>query len=88
MQIKYHHQFIKSYKKRIRCYSSLAQKFQSRLKIFMNDPTNPILKNHRLTGDLKGYWSFSVTGDVRIIYRVENDELLLYDIGTHNQVYR
>lgn len=46
-----------------------------------------ILHNHKLAGDKSGFWAFSITGDVRVVYLKEGDDVLLYDIGSHNQVY-
>lgn len=31
---------------------------------------------------------FSVTGDYRIIYRIEKGLIQLLDLGTHSQIYR
>ena len=36
--------------------------------------TLPALRLHKLTGDLKGYWSVSVTGNWRIIFTFEDGE--------------
>lgn len=36
-------------------------------------------KLHKLTGDLKGFWSLSVTKNWRIIFRIEEDGNI-YDV--------
>lgn len=37
---------------------------------------------------MREFWAFSVTGDIRVIYRMlSEDEAELFDIGSHNQVY-
>ena len=87
MQILYHKNVLKNYKKRIVSNEKLDLQFKSQLEKFLADPSDVTLKNHKLTGQMKTYWSFSVTGDVRVIYRKVADDILLYDIGTHNQVY-
>ena len=43
--------------------------------------------DHKLIGSLEGFRSFSITGDIRVVYRKDGAEIELYDIGTHNQVY-
>lgn len=53
----------------------------------MKDPSNPLLEDHRLTGDKKEYRAFSITGDYRVVYKKFDDTVVLYDVGTHNQVY-
>ncbi len=87
MEIRYHRNFLKSYRKRIKPNSRLDIQFKERISLFQENPKNPLLKNHRLTGEKSQYHSFSVTGDVRVIYRRLENIVILYDIGTHNQVY-
>jgi len=87
MQIKYHRQFSKNFKKRIASKSNLVAQFQSRLDLFIENPNNSVLKDHKLTGKLSTYRAFSITGDVRVVYKIVDNDLWLYDIGTHNQVY-
>jgi len=86
MRIEYHKNFLKNYKKRI-TNPILKARFTERVKLFLSDPQSPLLCNHKLVGNKKNYWSFSITGDIRIVYRLENNCIMLYDIGTHNQVY-
>lgn len=87
MQIKYHRQFSKNFEKRIASNPKLVTQFRTRLRLFIESPTDSILKDHKLTGKLSTYRAFSVTGDIRVVYRIVNNDLWLYDIGTHNQVY-
>jgi addiction module RelE/StbE family toxin len=89
MKIEYHKVFIKHYQQRILPYPSIDKKFQLRIKLLIKSLHNPdpVLRVHRLKGLQKMYYSFSVTGDIRVIYRVEGDVIRLYDIGSHNQVY-
>lgn len=83
-----HQSFIKSYAKRVTRKSALAAKTQQRIKLFKRDCSNVILKDHPLSGAKKGLRSFSVTGDIRIIYRPAGaGEIVFIDIGSHNQVY-
>ena len=87
MQVKYHKQFKKNYKKRIDSKPKLVARFISRLALKLKDPTNPVLKDHQLIGKFRQYRAFSVTGNIRTIYKIDNKTLRLYDINTHNQVY-
>jgi len=86
MQIKYHRLFQKHYRQRIAPNKNLTARFQARLAIRIEDPLNAILKDHQLIGKFKQYRAFSITGDVRVIYRINDNTIFLYDIGTHNQV--
>lgn len=87
MIIHLHPHFKRSYKKRIFYDHNLRKKTDERIELFQQNQSSPLLKDHSLTGDMKGYRAFSVTGDVRIVYYLKDDITWLYDIGTHNQVY-
>ncbi len=88
MNISYHKNFLKSYRKRILPNSSLDGKFKERLKLFIEDKSNSILKDHNLKGGKSKYRAFSITGDIRVVYeKVSSSSILLHDVGTHNQVY-
>ena len=59
-----------------------------RLGLFLQDATNPILRNHELKGKYKDYKSINVTGDVRALYKKNGDEIVIFAmIGTHSQLY-
>jgi len=87
MTIIRHYLFLKHYKKRILPFPNLDKKFEERLKLFIHSPNNPSLHNHKLVGSLEGLRSFSITGDIRIVYRTFGNIIELYDIGSHNQIY-
>lgn len=87
MTIKYSNLFVRHLNKRIRPYPSLVREFKDSLSLFILFPGNPSLKDHQLTGDKSEYRAFSVTGDIRVIYKVFKDQFVFYDIGSHDQVY-
>lgn len=88
MKIDVHENFDKAFRKRVNHNRKLVLQVHQRIALFQNNPNDPQLKNHRLTGSKKGQSAFSVTGDIRVIYRFLSDNhILLLDIGTHNQVY-
>ncbi len=81
-------QFKKEYKKRIKDDKEKSKKFFKRLELFINDPFNPSLQTHKLTGILKNMWAFKIDYDLRVVFYFENDEKAIFvNIGTHNQVY-
>ena len=71
----------------------LKEKVSEILDLLSTDPFTPSLKSHRLTGQLDGWWSCSVSYDCRIISGFEQDSetgeerILLIDIGSHDEVY-
>lgn len=82
------HNLQKVYKKRVASNTKLVKKVSERLKLFQEDPTNPLLKDHSLEGKKSRLRAFWVTGDIRIVYfPVSSEHALLLDIGSHNQVY-
>lgn len=86
MNIAFHRQFLKNYKKRISPNPKLVAKYTQRLKLWIEDRSNPILKDHQLSGDKVTYRSFWIAGDIRVVYKPGNN-IEFYDIGSHNQVY-
>lgn len=79
--------FEKHFNKRIASHSNLLTKFEDRFNIFKKSPNNPTLRNHSLGGTLQGYRAFSITGDIRVIYKqIDEDHIEFLDIGSHNQV--
>jgi len=88
MEPRYHARFLKHYQKRIFPNLALRLQFEQRLALFLQDPQNPLLKDHPLKGRKQGARAFSLSGDYRVVYsRISASEVLLLDVGTHNQVY-
>jgi len=66
----------------------VQQAFYVRLRLFQENPYDPFIRKHALGGKLKGLYSINVTGDVRALYEILNDEIYLYQmIGSHSQLY-
>ena len=88
MKIYHSKHFKKNFLKRIPVNSPLEKKYLKRVDIFIVNNNNDILKNHKLTGKLSGYYAFSITGDIRVIYFYNSaSEATFIDVGSHNQVY-
>lgn len=63
---------------------SVKRKAAEKEFLFRSNMFDPSLKTHKLTGKLKGYCSFSVSYEYRIVFRFISDrEVLFVDIGTH-----
>ncbi len=87
MKIQYHREFIKSYKKRVTPHPKLEKQFKIQLGKLLKNPKEPSLRDHKLLGKKKNFRAFSVTGDIRVVYIIVDNNIWLYDIGSHNQVY-
>ena len=84
----YHRTFKKNFRKRIAPNPKLVEQFEARLVLFTHGEHGYPLYDHPLTGNHIGRRSFSITGDIRIIYEeVDDGAAVLIDIGTHAQVY-
>ena len=75
-----------------RAFDKLAPNLQrvtiERIALFETHPFHPRLRTHKLTGKLKGCWSFSVTEAHRVLVTFPHPGIaLLHDVGTHD-VYR
>lgn len=79
--------FKKHYTKRILPYKNLDKRFEERRALFLQNPKHPLLDDHALKGSRSSFRSFSITGDIRLIYYLEGETAYFIDIGTHNQVY-
>jgi len=62
--------------------------FKNRLTIFKSSPFDTRLRNHALKGKYLGYRSIDITGDVRALYAVKGDIIIIFGfIGSHSQLY-
>jgi len=87
MKIVYHRAFKKGYKK---LSNDAREKTRCAIELFAKNPKHPSLRNHALTGRMKGLRSIRVTSDVRIIFKEREGYLIVIflDVGGHNEVYR
>jgi len=88
MKIQHSKQFLKDVS---RLNENQMLQLRQRLRTFEERPSHPTLNNHRLKGKLKGYCSINISGDLRALYRLENEgEKLVAKfvrLGTHSQLY-
>jgi mRNA-degrading endonuclease YafQ of YafQ-DinJ toxin-antitoxin module len=57
------------------------------LRRFAADPQDPLLRTHKLQGDLGEYLAFRVDDDLRVLFRWDGDVCFLVALGTHDEVY-
>lgn len=64
------------------------KKISEKINLFLTNPYSPSLKTHKLSGKLKDYWSFSITYQLRILFRFNNESIVEFiDIGGH-EIYK
>ena len=85
IKVEEHRMFKKYYQK-----LSVKQQavYHQRLLLLQDNIRHPLLKIHTLKGNLNNLYSFSLGGDLRVIFLwISKNHIILYKIGTHNQVY-
>lgn len=81
MVIYYTPNFAKAYKKLPRTIKESAEKKEA---LFRNNPFDPKLKTHQLTGKLDGLWAFRINYKYRIVCEfVNKNEVWFHAVGTH-----
>ena len=59
-----------------------------RIRFFQNNSEDTRLRNHALTKRMKGKYAFSITDDIRIIYKyLGKNTVRFLAIGSHKEVY-
>ena len=59
-----------------------------RVEIFRENPHDPRLRTHKLSGKLHELWSFTIEYDVRVIFYFLPDNRAMFEsIGTHDEIY-
>ena len=88
IQIFFSSSFKRAFKKRIAGRKDLEEKFWKRVEIFMENPHDPRLKTHKLSGKLSELWSFTVEYDLRVVfYFLPQNRVMFENIGSHDEVY-
>lgn len=88
VEIAFSSSFKRAFKKSVAGNANLETRFWERVEIFKNNPFDPKLRTHKLSGKLKDLWSFSIEYDVRVIFSfAEQDRVIFIDIGSHKEVY-
>jgi addiction module RelE/StbE family toxin len=86
--LKFSKSFERAYKKLINRNPEKAIVVLEKILLFHSNPQYPSLLAHKLTGTLSQLSAFKVEYNLRIIYSwYSNNEIILVDIGTHDEVY-
>ena len=83
-------QFLRQARKFFRKHPDLKVRFAKVVQDLQVDPFNPQLALHPLSGKLQGLYSISLTYSYRstLTLMVSEKEIILLDIGSHDEVYR
>ncbi len=61
----------------------ILKKINHRIRDIKRDPFDGIGKPEALKNDLSGFWSRRITDEHRIVYRIEDDELIIAQCRGH-----
>ena len=83
-------QFLRQARKFFKKHPNLKPRFAGVLRDLQNDPFQPHLELHPLSGKLEGCHAVSLTYSFRVTLTlmVTTEEIILLDIGSHDEVYR
>lgn len=82
--------FDRNIAKFTRAHPELRKQLAEILRDLESDPFQPHLRLHLLKGPLEGLHAVSLTRAYRItlLIRVKKQEIILLDIGSHEEIYR
>ena len=81
--------YIRRARKYLRKHPEIHNQYRKTLELLELDPYHPSLRLHSLEGRLKGLSSVSINMSYRIVLELEirDGEIILINIGNHDQVY-
>ncbi|MBI5193003.1 MAG: type II toxin-antitoxin system mRNA interferase toxin, RelE/StbE family [Nitrospirae bacterium] len=79
--------YKRAHKAFIKKHPELKDNIEERLNLLQENPQDPSLKNHRLTGQLKGLHAISISYEYRLVFKTEGEIIYLLNIGIHDDVY-
>lgn len=81
--------YIKKASKFLKKHPEIVSQYEKTLKILEADPAHPSLRLHKLKGKLNQLYSVSINISYRITleFYISENEILLVNIGSHDDVY-
>ena len=82
-------EYKKKLKKFFKKHPNMLDRYSKCVFILEQDPYHPSLRIHKLRGRLAEFYSISINMEYRVIidFIIKDDEIILVDIGTHDDVY-
>jgi mRNA-degrading endonuclease YafQ of YafQ-DinJ toxin-antitoxin module len=86
-EIAFDSSFSRALKKILKHDATFEEVLNERLTLFRENPFEPTLQTHKLSGKLQELHSFSVNYKIRIIFYFFEEKAVFIDIGKHDDVY-
>jgi len=88
MNLKRHKSFLKDWQK-VTLTDGQYEKFILYIaNLVKGESLPPEALDHPLKGEYDDYREFHIGGDVLIIYKIEGDEVILFRLGSHSQLFK
>ncbi len=82
----------KIFKKDLKKIKMTDQQYQKYIfyisKLINNEQLPPEARDHNLVGEWKDIKEFHIGGDLIVLYKKTEEELILIRIGTHSQIFK
>ncbi len=88
MKLSIHKQYLKDLKKAKLNQTNLTKLFIFVSLLLDNKDLPKEAKDHQLRGELKDFREFHISGDLVVLYRIDNDIVQLVRIGSHNEIFK
>ena len=83
--------FVRAARRLVKKNPDDAPELQAALETLAEDAFSPVLKTHKLKGELAGSWACSAGYDLRLVFQFVQHQgaeaILLQTVGTHDEVY-
>ena len=89
IEIIYTDSYIKRARKFIKKHPELLSQYKKTLELLEINPQHPSLRLHKLKGKLSDLYSVSINISYRISidFIIEDDKIILINVGSHDEVY-
>jgi mRNA-degrading endonuclease YafQ of YafQ-DinJ toxin-antitoxin module len=86
----YTHGYIRRAKRFFRRHPELISQYEKTLRLLEINPSHPSLRLHSLGGKLQGLYSVSInmTYRVSLEFTIQEDSIVLVNVGSHDDIYR
>ena len=86
----YPESYVKRAMKFLKKHPEIREHYQKTLELLEVNPSHPSLRLHGLQGRLAGLSSVSINMAYRIVLEliIRDQDIILVEVGTHDQVYR
>ncbi len=89
IEVKFSESYEKKAIKFFKKHKDLVPQYTKTIELLANNPYHPSLRLHKLQGKLSKFSSVSINIKCRIVvdFIMLNDEIILIDIGSHDNAY-